>query len=452
MNKSISLKLFGIFVVFIAMSVVLQIIGGIVNERSQNRDEAIRSVMESSAGAQNLTGPVLQLMCSESWAEIDGKKTVQRTESSQRTFAPLKLNGKNTLKVEARKRGIFTAQVYTLKSSAQADWDESFSTAFTQPSRKDGKVECYSLTANVGISDARGIQSAHISINGVAATVKSSAALFKQGVHADLDVKQLGKPISITVDLVLNGAQNMEFVPSASETQIDLSSNWPHPSFIGRSLPTDRSTPNDQGFTATWKSTALSSTVLQELESAESNKVEKIRGFEVSFIDPVDHYALSYRATHYGFLFVLLTFMAVGIIEWQHRAQVHPIQYLLVGSAMVIFFLLLLSASEHIGFSKGYLIGASACILLLAYYAGSILRSKRVGMVFGACMAAMYGVLFILLSLEQTALLVGAFTLFLVLAGIMVYTRKVNWYTAAAAEAKAIDAPIELSNVGTVGG
>jgi inner membrane protein len=340
-------------------------------------------------------------------------------------LAPQQLLGDNTLNVDARKRGIFTTQVYTLKSQLNAKWDAN-ALAFPKPDGKKGSIQCHGIYAFVSLTDARGIQSAQIKINGIDSAVKSTARNFGQGIHTPIDANQLSKPLIITVDLILNGAQSLEFVPAASEAQFNLSANWPHPSFVGRSLPVERSV-NEKGFTATWKATALSSTVLQDLRSGVEDKT---RGFEVSFIDPVDHYSLSYRATHYGFLFVLLTFMAVGMIEWQHRARVHPIQYLLVGAAMVIFFLLLLSAAEHLGFSKAYLLGASACVCLLAYYAGNILSSKRIGVIFGLCMAAMYGVLFILLSLEQTALLVGAFSLFAVLAGVMVFTRKVNWYGA----------------------
>jgi inner membrane protein len=435
MKKSIYLKLAGIFAVFIVMSIVLQIIGGIVKDRSSNRDEAIRSVMESSAGSQKIIGPIIVRQCTETWSEINDSKKTTQTNTRHQQFAPLKLSGANRLNVDNRKRGIFTAQVYTLQSQLVATWAASDTASMEIPSSKRGAVACSPFVAVIALSDARGIQSAAVKINGVPSAVKSSNGSLGQGIQVELDHSLFGKPLNITADLVLSGAQKIEVVPAAQESQIELSSNWPHPSFVGRTLPVERSI-TDKGFTATWKSTALSSTVLQDLESG---KAEKARGFEVSFIDPVDHYSQSYRATNYGFLFVLLTFMAVGMIEWQNRARVHPIQYLLVGAAMVIFFLLLLSASEHIGFAKAYALGAGACVLLLAYYACSILHSFKVGTAFGASMAAMYGVLFVLLSLEQTALLVGAFALFVVLAAVMVYTRKVDWYGEGATPALGVE-------------
>ena len=150
--------------------------------------------------------------------------------------------------------------------------------------------------------------------------------------------------------------------------------------------------------------------------------------FSVAFIDPVNPYSLSDRATKYGVLFIALTFVAVGLFELMLRLRVHPVQYLLVGSALCSFFLLLLSLSEHLPFGMAYAVAATACVLLLGYYASHMLGSLRRGLPFGAGMALLYGLLYVLLQLEQTALVVGSIALFAVLALVMVLTRRVNWY------------------------
>jgi inner membrane protein len=149
----------------------------------------------------------------------------------------------------------------------------------------------------------------------------------------------------------------------------------------------------------------------------------------LSFIDPINTYSLSDRATKYGLLFIALTFVAVGLFEFMRGLRVHPVQYFLVGAAISIFFLLLVSLSEHLPFDAAYAIGASACVLLLSYYASHMLHSWKRGLPFGAGIAALYGLLYMLLQLEQTALVVGALALFSVLAAVMMLTRKVDWYS-----------------------
>ena len=148
----------------------------------------------------------------------------------------------------------------------------------------------------------------------------------------------------------------------------------------------------------------------------------------VAFIDPINTYSLSDRATKYGLLFIALTFVAVGLFEFMRGLRVHPVQYFLVGAAISIFFLLLVSLSEHLPFNDSYAYAASACVLLLGYYASHMLRSWKRGLPFGAGMALLYGLLFMLLQLEQTALVVGALALFAVLAAVMLLTRNVDWY------------------------
>ncbi|HZV94253.1 MAG TPA: inner membrane CreD family protein, partial [Caldimonas sp.] len=153
-----------------------------------------------------------------------------------------------------------------------------------------------------------------------------------------------------------------------------------------------------------------------------------IETFGVSFIDPVGIYALSDRATKYGLLFIALTFVAVGAVEVMRRVRVHPIQYLLVGCAIALFFLLLVSLAEHVAFAVAYLAASTACTVLLAFYGCFVLRGVRPGLLFGAGIGALYGVLYVLLQLEQTALLLGSVLLFVVLAALMVATRRIDWY------------------------
>jgi inner membrane protein len=202
----------------------------------------------------------------------------------------------------------------------------------------------------------------------------------------------------------------------------------------------------ETGFTARWQLNALATTAPQAASYGASacrlhdNSGESAAGrddgrpapcietFGVEFVDPISPYSLSDRATKYGLLFIALTFIGVGAVEVLRRVRVHPIQYLLVGSALAVFFLLLVSLSEHVPFAVAYLAAAAACTALLTFYGAFVLRGGRAGAAFGAAVAVLYGALYALLQLEQTALLLGSTMLFAVLAGLMVATRRIDWY------------------------
>jgi inner membrane protein len=265
-------------------------------------------------------------------------------------------------------------------------------------------------------------------------------------------------PLETKIDLELLGTERFSIVPLGGATQINLTSNWPHPSFDGQFLPSERKI-TDQGFEASWRVSSLASSAQQDVmkqrrlcDSGEAISSEALHDAAVSaapsavssakeqatmgcvetlgvaFIDPINTYSLSNRATKYGLLFIALTFVAVGLFEFMKSLRVHPIQYFLVGAAISIFFLLLVSLSEHFVFATAYAIASSACALLLAYYASHMLGSWKLGLPFGFGIATLYGLLYVLLQLEQTALVVGAIALFIVLASVMALTRKVDWY------------------------
>ena len=311
----------------------------------------------------------------------------------------------------------------------------------------------------VAVSDARGIRRAEVSVAGeslpvVAGTLHGS---HPRGFHAVLPeaVRDADAGLSATVTMELVGTTALAVAPIADDTRMQLGANWPHPSFGGRFLPIARDVRAD-GFNATWQISSLATTApadfargasqctpgaVNEDDSESAALIARaavpagsaaaagcVEAFSVTFIDPVNPYSLSDRAIKYGLLFVGLTFVAVGMVEVLRRLRVHPIQYLLVGCAISIFFLLLLSLSEHWSFEVSYASAASACVALLAFYASHLLRGWRPGLAFGAGIAALYGALYTLLQMEQTALVIGSVLLFSVLAAVMVLTRRLDWY------------------------
>ena len=239
----------------------------------------------------------------------------------------------------------------------------------------------------------------------------------------------------------------LDFVPLADSTEVKLASNWPHPSFVGAWMPDERSI-GAEGFTSTWRTTRHSSggTAYWKQHARTGRAMESDLATGVAFFDPVNIYALTYRATEYAFLVVLFTFGGIALMEAAAGVRLHLVQYALVGSALAVFFLLLLALSEHVAFDTAYLAAASACLALLGAYLRHPLGSSRRAGVFACFGAALYGALFVLLKSEDHALLLGSLMVFALLALAMLGTRKVDWNDVGAR----LRSPIRRGEVGDV--
>ena len=452
-------KFAGLLLVAVLLLLGLAQITDLVHERQGRHQSAVDSVARSLAGSQTVMGPLVHRACTEEWTRTGDTGAVLERRNFNLVAAPSNLNVVSTSQVEARARGLHATQVFTLKAKLSAQWTDLQGLS-SQARHAGAAVRCGPPVLMLAVSDARGIRQAEVQINGQPQTVQAGTqhSAYPRGVQASLPANTtLTTPLRAEVELELLGTEALNFVPLGSATQISLSSNWPHPRFDGQFLPSER-TISDQGFEASWRVSALASSAQQavvdggslcssgmggmgtsndsaEYAAAVATAVDAsgrgsdcVETLGLGFIDPINTYSLSDRATKYGLLFIVLTFAAVGLFECMRGLRVHPIQYFLVGAAISIFFLLLVSLSEHLAFNTAYALAASACVLLLAYYASHMLHSWRRGLPFGLGIAALYGLLFVLLQLEQTAMVVGALALFGVLAGVMALTRKLDWY------------------------
>lgn len=436
--------------VMLALVWALGSVTALVAERAGRLREAQRSVAESLSTSQSLLGPVLQRSCTERWETQQGEGKDRKTVTEQRDFVlravPRRLTIESSARTERRYRGIFHVNGYALTSTLAGEWADA---GAMQPKRahEGSRLTCTAPTLAVAVSDTRGIRAARVTLQGREVDVKPGAQIpdAAQGFHAVWpDTVSLdAAPVRATVVLELVGTEAVAFVPIGDATEVSFSSDWPHPSFSGRFLPTKREV-SARGFEANWQLSALATRAPQQLRDGDAlcwpgEYVSRtpppgkpmqgcIESFGVSFMDPVSPYVLSDRATKYGLLFIALTFVAVALVEVMRRLRVHPVQYLLVGSALVVFFLLLVSLSEHLPFAWAYLGASGACTALLTYYGAYVLRGARAGFVFGAGVAALYGALYVLLLREQSALVLGSMLLFAVLAAVMVATRKLDWY------------------------
>ncbi|WP_172675187.1 cell envelope integrity protein CreD, partial [Stenotrophomonas pictorum] len=253
-----------------------------------------------------------------------------------------------------------------------------------------------------------------------------------KGLHAPLRMQGdaasgvLSDGRKVELEFVLDGTRSLSVVPVGDDTRVDIASSWPHPQFSGSFSPHERSV-DDRGFKASWAVSSLASAAQEQLRRNLIADAE-VESLTVALVDPVDVYTQADRATKYGILFVLLTFVGFALFELIKQLRIHPLQYLLVGLALAIFFLLLISLSEQIAFWQAYLVSAAACIGLQGFYLSGVLRSWKYGLMFSTLLTLLYGALFLLLGSENNALLLGSLLLFGILALIMWITRKIDWY------------------------
>ena len=442
------------FVLFL-MSLVLMRIGFLVDERATRQREAVASVEQSHAGAQTLLGPLLQRHCVEEWEVVSGEGKDRKVTPERRAFVltavPATLDVQGQTRADLRRRGLFKVNSYGAQLTLEAAWADL---AALQPQRQqaNSRLQCEAPLLNLALSDVRGVRSAQVALDGRPSAVRPGTgdARRPRGLHVVLDEASVAPKAGVKARVLLElaGTGELALVPAADTTRFNLQSDWPHPSFGGRFLPTAHDI-TTAGFSARWAVSSLASDAPAELQrgggvcpGADAARVSisasnpyaepTTRGcldtLQVSFFEPVNPHVLSDRAIKYGLLFVVLTFVAVALVEVLSGRRVHPVQYLLVGLALSLFFLLLLSLSEHWPFALAYLAAASACALLLGYYAAHMLGRALAGVAFGGAIAALYGLLYALLQMEQNALAIGSVGLFAAVAAVMVLTRRIDWY------------------------
>ena len=439
----LALKFVIVFFLMLGLMIPIIAIHGTIAEREEYRAAAIANVAATHAGKQAVLGPVLVVpyveMVEQEEVGAQGTRKVLRERAGTWTFFPDTLQIDGTLAPGTRKRGLYRVPVYELTMHARAAIKARIPADAAHP-RKIGRPYIA-----LGVSDVRGfVGTPSLKVDGrTLPLVAGYGARTLGGVHARLAAPSAGETLTLDVafDGVIGGTEAVALVPIARDNRFALQSTWPDPIFGGDFLPRTR-TVDAKGFKARWEISSLATSAQSDYLAATDaatllrlgatrgadRMTESIDAVGVTLFDAVDAYTLADRATKYGILFVLLTFVGFFMFELIKQLPIHPIQYGLVGLALAIFFLLLVSLSEHIRFGAAYLISAAACIGLLAFYLSAVLRSTTRGLGFAAMLATLYAALYGVLISEDNALVLGAGLLFLILATIMVVTRKVDWY------------------------
>ena len=454
-NRGIDMKSLKLLLRFLTVGglvllllIPLVMIRGVIQDRERYRTLAETRVSQSMAGPQQVVGPLRVVPWREerlvNALNEDGKPEVRRDVKEGyllQTPATLTVDGR--LQPGERRIGLYTVNVYEWKAAMKASF------APLQVPGADGRIYGQPYMV-VGMADVRGlVGTPSLKVDGVPRKLGAGTGALSsrmEGIHALLDVQGGSLPASeVHLDMALAGTQTIGIAPIADSNDIAMSSPWRQPLFGGRFLPNSK-TLGDAGFTARWQVSSLASAAQSQLESASGKLTQPpslsdtpsgygaessdtaIDSAVVSLADTVDVYTQVDRASKYGILFVVLTFVGFALFELIKRLPIHPLQYLLVGLALAIFFLLLLSLSEHIAFWQAYLVSAAACIGLQFFYLSGVLQSWLRAAGFATMLTALYGVLYILLKSENNALLMGSLLLFGILAVIMWVTRKVDWY------------------------
>jgi inner membrane protein len=428
LQSSQLLRLLAIGVLALLLQIPISMIAGLVTERQARRAEAVEDVTSKWGRTQQLTGPVLVVPYVHRWMETNSRGApITREEPRHAVFLPDQLDVKGELDSESRQRGIFSVPVYELSLVLSGVFRAPDLVALgIDPKTVDWKHVHLAL----GISDVRAVRGQNPLTwrsGDVELLPGTGSFACGAGIHARVDASG-ATPLTFSLPLALAGSIGAYFTPFGRETTVALTSNAKSPSFQGSWLPTERNLSSD-GFRASWSIPFLGRGFPQAWTS-KSDVGDSIAAarFGVDLLEPVDHYRMAERSVKYAGLFILWTFSAVWLVEVLARVRVHPIQYLLIGAALCVFYVLELSLAEHLGFATAYALASAAVISLIGTYARAILGRTRRALVVTGGAAALYAYLYVVLTNEDYALLAGSLGLLAVVAGIMFVTRRVDWY------------------------
>ncbi len=421
LNNQLGMKFGLMLFLFLLFQIPVSMVSNLISERSQRQDEVRNDIARSSSGEQRIIGPFLMI----NYAENNSFNT----KELRRFILPETFDMNAKLDSFEKYRGIYHARLFKAQTTLKGAFDLTGLNELNEFTIKK-------VSLVVGIQDSRGlIRLDDMKLGGASIEISPGTGLnqFPQGFHRELLIKNLNTAKSLTFDLnfLLQGMGQLQVTPIGDRSTVELSSVWPHPSFIGDYLPVS-STISKAGFNAQWSSNNFSTNIKQLFQaclSAQNDCREfKQRQMGVDLISPVDHYLKSHRAVNYSLLVITLVFASFFLLELFQASSVHLVQYGFVGLALALFYLLLISMSEHIGFNWAYVVSSAASTGLLSVYVGGMLNNSKHGTVFGISLLALYGMLFGLLQAESYALLMGTLLCFAILSLVMMLTRNINWY------------------------
>ena len=410
----------------VLLSLPLMMVRELINERADYRSEVVDAIEQSTSGSQKLAGPLIAIPITETLTRMENQKEVNYQRNWVYYWLPesLAVTGKQT--VESRRVGIYSGQVWHNALQIKASFDPLRLAALRKTNIVLGQPR---LVVSVG--DARGIGAIHApEVNGNVLSVEPGLGISGDGAGIHMPMPALAednKPLEIAFSLDLNGTGEFSLVPLGRNSELQLTSNWPHPGFLGSFLPTQREV-SAAGYRAHWQSSWFANDMGSYFKDDMEIPWSRLPAFSADVMSLADQYQLTDRATKYAILLIGLTFMAFFVFESLTRRPLHPMQYLLVGLSLVLFYLVLLALSEHIGFTAAWLAASLSGAVMNGIYLQAVLRGWRNSLLFVAALLLLDGVMWFLLHSEDSALLLGTGVLALALSVLMFLTRRVDWY------------------------
>ncbi|MBO6621439.1 MAG: cell envelope integrity protein CreD [Balneola sp.] len=431
-RNTVMIKAVFIAIITLLLLIPAAMISNLVYERQNTKNEAINEIGEKWGKEQTITGPFLTIPFTKHIKRYSPKDStdvwIERTDYLN--MLPENLNVTGSIAPEKRYRGIFEVIVYNSDISLDGD--------FSTLNIKDFDIEAKDLHLNnaflsIGISDLRGIEEQIDLKWGENTKVFNPGTIttniISSGINAPLNISVnsngdiLSEPFAF--NLKLKGSEYLRFIPVGKITDVELKSDWSTPSFDGAFLP-DHRTVSDSGFVANWNVLHLNRNYPQAWLNSDHRVQES--AFGVDLLLPVDNYKKSERSIKYAILFIGLTFLVFFFIEIINKKRVHPIQYILVGLALCLFYTLLLSISEHSSFNFAYLASSVLTIGLISAYTKTVLKSTSLTGLMSGILTILYLFIYVIIQLEDYALLMGSIGLFIILALVMYFSRKIDWY------------------------
>ena len=422
-KRSITLKIFSVGILILLLLIPTAMIQNLISERQSRRDAVVKEISQKWGDCQTITGPFITVPFKTFFKDNDGKP---QFNLDYLHILPESLDIAGEIKPEVRYRSLFEAVLYNIKLKFRGN--------FKLPPTSQLNIDSNNILwdkayLSLGITDMRGIQD-EIVISFNKSTYDANPGL-KTTDLAEAGVSTLIKPLlpneanSFSFDLNLNGSEQVSLIPVGESNAVKINSSWPSPSFNGAFLPANREVKKN-GFSASWKILHLNRNYPQFWEGAQYKVTQS--AFGVKLILTADIYQKSMRLAKYSIMFLVFTFAAFFFSEIINKQRIHPIQYILIGMAIVIFYTLVLSLSEHMHFNYAYILSAASVTLIISGYAKAIISNSKFALTILGILTILYCYLFIVLQLEDYALILGSIGLLIILSMAMYITRKINWY------------------------
>jgi len=425
-KTSVTLKLLTITILMLLLLIPASMIKSIIQEREKLNNEATDEVSSKWANEQQINGPILTIPLTYEYEEENKKIMTTRYWH----ILPNNLNIDGKVFPEKLKRGIYEIVVY--KSNLNVSGDFYINHEPDPQNLKEIQYDQAFLT--IGISDLRGIKNQiNLNWNGENLKVQPGSKL-TDIIYSGITItipdlsEQVNQRIAFEFSVNLQGSKNLSFIPLGNKTSAQLRSPWPSPSFDGNFLPDNRELSKD-GFTAYWSVLQLNRNYPQTWIGSGNKQQMQESAFGVNMIMPLDDYQKSLRSAKYAVMTIALTFLIFFLVEVLNKRKIHPFQYALVGLALCLFYILLVSISEHSNFNVAYGISSAGIVVMISLYSLSVFRKLNLSLILISTLCGIYGFLFVTLQLADYALLMGSIGLLLILGLTMYFTRNINWYS-----------------------